>query len=184
MMNSEQVTLKRDCEATQVPSGMRLHLTKGSLVLVMQTLGGSFTVITEQGDMARIASRDGDALGKEVAPASAKAETPAAPRGPVDEKLVWEELKTIFDPEIPINIVDLGLIYDCRITPLQKGGNRVDVSMTMTAPGCGMGDVLKADAESKLLAVPGVTEAVVEVVWDPPWDPSKMTEEARLALGM
>ena len=184
MTNSEQVTLARDCEATQVPSGMKLHLTKGSCVLVMQTLGGAFTVITEQGDMARVAARDADALGKQVAPAAARTEAPAAGQGPVDEKLVWEELKTIFDPEIPINIVDLGLIYDCRITPLPKGGNRVDVSMTMTAPGCGMGDVLKADAESKLLAVPGVTEAYVEVVWEPPWDPSKMSEEARLALGM
>ncbi|MEK7681547.1 MAG: putative Fe-S cluster assembly protein SufT [Chloroflexota bacterium] len=183
MMTEEQVTLKRDCEASQVPSGVKLHLTQGSLVVILQTLGGAFSVITEQGDMARIAAKDADALGKVVAPV-AQAAAPAASRGPVDETLLWEQLKTIFDPEIPINIVDLGLIYGCRVTPLPQGGNRVDVSMTMTAPGCGMGDVLKVDAENKLLTVPGVTEACVEVVWEPAWSTSMMTEEARLALGM
>ncbi|MBI4308089.1 MAG: putative Fe-S cluster assembly protein SufT [Chloroflexi bacterium] len=182
MTTSELVALKRDCEATQIPSGMRFTLPAGSQVMIMQSLGGTYTVVTEQGDMVRIAASDADALGKEAA-AVAPAAAPAAAQGAVDEKLVWEQLKTIYDPEIPVNIVDLGLVYGCRISPLPAGGNRVDVAMTMTAPGCGMGDVLKSEAESKLLTVPGVTEANVEVVWEPPWNPSMMSADARLALG-
>ena len=172
--------LKRSCEATLIPSGEKVPLSQGDRVLVTQALGGSFTVQTEAGYLARIAASDADALGLEVS----RAKDDPAEAGPFDLQKVTENLKTVFDPEIPVNVVDLGLIYVCEAHQLADGGHRVEIKMSMTAPGCGMGDVLKEDARAKVQAVPGVKEVDIEIVWEPPWDQSRMSEAARLQLGM
>jgi probable FeS assembly SUF system protein SufT len=145
----------------------------------MQSLGGSYTVATEQGYMMRIEAKDADALGLASHQPQATEVEPAQ----FSEKLVWEQLKTVYDPEIPVNIVDLGLIYLCQITPVE-GGHKIEINMSMTAPGCGMGDVLKADIERKLSQVPDVKEVHATVVFDPPWHPGLMSEAAKLQLGL
>ena len=174
------IDLTRDCEATLIPGGQKMPLSQGDSVVLTQALGGSFTVRTEGGYLARIAAQDADALGLEGEQAN---EEPVE-AGPFELQQVIETLKTVFDPEIPVNVVDLGLIYVCEAHPLAAGGHRVEIKMSMTAPGCGMGDVLKEDACTKVRAVPGVTEVDCEIVWDPPWDASRMSEAARLQLGM
>jgi len=182
MKTNEPIILSRDCEAIQIPSGEKVMLPAGSRVTVTQSLGGSYTVTTDQGNLVRIANKDADAIGEEAEASQAERLTAAA--GPADlEKLVWDQLKTCFDPEIPVNIVDLGLVYHCQVTPLPEGDNKVDVKFTLTAPGCGMGQVLKGDMESKILSLSGVKDVDVEVVFDPPWDPSKMSDAAKLQLG-
>ena len=175
-----RVALKRDCEATLIPSGEKLTLAQGDGVVVTQALGGSFTVRTEMGYLVRVAALDADALGLEGAPEE------AAPMkaGPFTLEKVIEKLKTVFDPEIPVNVVDLGLIYACETHPLADGGHRVEIKMSMTAPGCGMGDVLKADACRKVQGVAGVTDVDIEIVWEPAWDQSRMSEAAQLQLGL
>jgi probable FeS assembly SUF system protein SufT len=175
---SASIILARDCEATRIPSGASVMLPAGTPVTIAQTLGGHFTVTTEDGALLRIADRDADALG---APAAA-APAPMV-EGPFEEERVWEQLRMVFDPEIPVNLVELGLIYRCQAVPLPEGGQRVEIAMSMTAPGCGMGDVLKEDVRRKVQSVPGVREVDVEVVWDPPWDASRMSDAARLQLG-
>ena len=172
-----QIVLARDCQATQIPSGSKVTLPAGTRVSITQSLGGQFTVTTDEGGLFRIASEDADALGERA--------TTAAPtiEGPFEEEQVWEQLRTVFDPEIPVNLVDLGLIYRCEAVPLPDGGHRVEIDMSMTAPGCGMGDVLKEDVRRKIQGVPGVREVQVEVVWDPPWDASRMSDAAKLQLG-
>jgi probable FeS assembly SUF system protein SufT len=178
---SEPVALTRDCEAVAIPSGQRITLKAGDIVTVLQSLGGDYTVSTFSG-LARVAGKDADALGKEVV-ASADA-TSAEVKGPEDvEKLVWEQLRTVYDPEIPVNVVELGLIYECHVTPVSDNAYKVDIKFTLTAPGCGMGDVLRMDIERKILGVSGVKEANVEVVLEPFWNPSMMSEAARLELG-
>lgn len=174
------IELKRDCEATAIPSGQKLKLSQGEHVVVTQALGGSFTVMTEVGHLARIAVLDADALGLEI---TSEEETPAE-AGTFNLERVIEKLKTVFDPEIPVNVVDLGLIYSCDAQPLADGGHRVEIKMSMTAPGCGMGDVLKEDARARVQEVPGVTEIDIEIVWEPAWNQSLMSEAARLQLGM
>jgi probable FeS assembly SUF system protein SufT len=171
------ITLKRDCEGIQIPSGIRQTLAAGTDVRIMQSLGSSYTVASVHG-MSRIDARDADALGLTV-PAPEDASTEQA----FSEKLVWDQLKTVYDPEIPISVADLGLIYSCVATPLEHGGKRVDIKMSMTAPGCGMGDVLKADVEGKLSRLPEVKEVHVEIVFEPPWGPERMSEAAKLRLG-
>jgi probable FeS assembly SUF system protein SufT len=178
---SKQIELRRDCEATLIPSGEKVQLSLGERVVLTQALGGSYTVQTDMGRLARIAAHDADALGYEVKPASHE---PDEGTGSFDLQHVIEQLKTVFDPEIPVNVVDLGLVYACEAHPIDGGGHRVEIKMSMTAPGCGMGDVLKEDARAKVQAVPGVTEVNVEIVWDPPWDQGRMSEAARLQLGM
>jgi len=175
----KQIELKRDCEATLIPSGEKVQLSLGESVVLTQALGGSFTVQTKVG-LARIAAPDADALGFEVKQASHE----PAGAGSFDLERVIAQLKTVFDPEIPVNVVDLGLVYACEAHPIESGGQRVEIKMSMTAPGCGMGDVLKEDARARVQAVPGVAEVDVEIVWDPPWDQSRMSEAARLQLGM
>ena len=174
------IELQRDCEATVIPSGDRITLRRGDQVRVTQALGGSFTVTTSRGYLARIGATDAGALGLE--PPQAIDQPPASGVFALED--VFEKLKTVFDPEIPINVVDLGLIYACEAQPTADGGHRVEIKMSMTAPGCGMGDVLREDAIARVQAVPGVAEVNVELVWDPPWDPSHMSEAARLELGM
>ena len=174
------IELTRDCQATLIPGGQKMTLSQGDSVVVTQALGGSFTVSTMSGYLARIDAIDADALGLDGEPAS---EEPVE-TGPFELQRVIETLKTVFDPEIPVNVVDLGLIYVCEAHPLDDGSQRVEIKMSMTAPGCGMGDVLKGDARTKVLALAGVTEVDIEIVWEPPWDASRMSEAAQLQLGM
>jgi probable FeS assembly SUF system protein SufT len=178
MHAGEMLTLTRDCAATEIPSGIPHVLMAGAKVRITQALGGSYTVLTDSGYMVRIDTKDIDALG--LAPAAASAEQ--APQE-FSEKLVWNQLRTVYDPEIPVNVVDLGLIYECKVSPVEDG-NRIDIKMTMTAPGCGMADVLKADIQRRLASLPTVKGLDVEVVFDPPWSPTRMTEAARLQLGL
>jgi probable FeS assembly SUF system protein SufT len=182
MHENTEKTLLRDCPATRIPSGEAITLPKDAHVFITQALGGSYTVATDQG-LARIADVDADALGIESAGRPAPA--PAAPHdGPVEEKAVWDQLRTCYDPEIPVNIVDLGLVYDCVITPRDGQGAKVDVKMTLTAPGCGMGPTIAAEAKSKVLSVPGVGDADVELVWDPPWNQAMISEAGKMKLGL
>ncbi|MGD1088858.1 MAG: putative Fe-S cluster assembly protein SufT [Verrucomicrobiota bacterium] len=184
MSSNELKTLTRDVEASVVPIGTKVTLQKGEQAHITQSLGGTYTVIVN-GNMFRIESKDADALGLE---AQAKPESAAAATGPVTpeqlEKQVWESLKTCYDPEIPVNIVDLGLIYDCHLTPAGENSFKADVKMTLTAPGCGMGPVLAQDVQNKLLSLEPIDEANVELVWDPPWNQGMMTEAAKLQLGL
>ena len=179
MHSGVPITLSRDCEVIEIPSGTRSTLSGGTPVRIMQTLGGSYTVTAGQyGYMYRIDSHDADALGLPTP------ETPtASDQKPFSEQLIWDELKTVFDPEIPVNIVDLGLVYGCDMSESEQGGHKLDLKMSMTAPGCGMGNVLKADVENKLARLPDVKEVNVEIVFDPPWTPARMSEAAKLQLG-
>jgi probable FeS assembly SUF system protein SufT len=181
MSSEEPVTLTRDVEAAVIPVGERVTLQKGGQAYITQTLGGSYTVIVN-GNMFRIEGKDADALGLEVA---AK---PASTGAPVTqeqlEKEIWNQLRSCYDPEIPVNVVDLGLIYDCHLTPVSAGSHRVDVKMTLTAPGCGMGEILVQDVRDKVEIVPTVAHANVELVFDPPWNHTMMSDEARLQTGM
>jgi len=182
-MSSEQKILLRDVEASVVPIGTKVTLQKGETAHITQSLGGTYTVVVN-GNMFRIESKDADALGLEAPVAVA----PAVSTGPLTqeelEKKVWEQLKTCYDPEIPVNVVDLGLIYDCHLTPIGADNYKADVKMTLTAPGCGMGPVLAQDVQNKLISLEPIDEANVELVWDPPWNQSMMTEAAKLQLGL
>jgi len=181
VQNIMTVELTRDCEATQIPSGVTTTLPQGTPVDITQTLGGSYTVHVLGGGLCRIASKDADALGLKVAEEAKAAE---GHEGPVEEKAVWDTLKACYDPEIPVNIVDLGLVYDMKITPLENSRSAVNVKMTLTAPGCGMGGIIAGDAQQRLLALPGVQEANVEIVWEPQWHHSMITPEGRKILGL
>jgi probable FeS assembly SUF system protein SufT len=185
MERREPVLLQRGCDATQIPSGFQIRLDPGSYVIPQQVLDGNVTVMTERGGLARIAARDADALGAEYVELAAKAEAARAARahGPFDQEKVWAELRTVFDPEIPASIVDLGLVYDVATEPVGDGV-RVLVTMTLTAPGCGVGPVLVEDVRAKVAGVPGVKDVDVQLVFEPPWDQSRMTEAARLQLGL
>ena len=180
MGGSEPITLSRACEVIEIPSGIRRTVPAGTVVRIMQSLGSSYTVDTDRGYMYRVDAKDVDALGLSDAPT---AQAPAIQEDTFSDQLAWDQLRTVYDPEIPVNIVDLGLVYSCVITPLELCRNRIDIKMSMTAPGCGMGDVLKADVENKLSRLPGVEEVHVEVVFDPPWHPGLMSDAAKLQLG-
>lgn len=182
-MTSEIITLKRDCPVIAIPSGSRETLLGGSTVRIMQSLGASYTVVSGCGAMYRVDTADADALGIETAGSGKQAGSSEFTSPEFSEKLVEDQLRTVFDPEIPVNIVDLGLIYACDIKPAEGGGHTIAVKMSMTAPGCGMGNVLKADVEAKLSRLPTVKEVHVEVVLDPPWSPARMSEAAKLQLG-
>jgi probable FeS assembly SUF system protein SufT len=179
-MSSSLTNLSRTVEVIEIPSGVVSTLGEGTSVRIMQSRGDSYTVWTDYGQMYRIDGKDADALGLESS-ANAAAETHDARE--FNEQMIWDVLKTVYDPEIPVNIVDLGLIYSCKITPLEENARKVDIQMSMTAPGCGMGNVLKADVEGRISRLPSVKEVHVEVVFDPPWDMSRMSEAARLQLG-
>ncbi len=184
MQRREPVLLQRGCDATEIPSGYRVRLEPGSYVIPQQGLDGNVTVMTERGGLARIDAMDADALGQEYVELAAQAAQARAARteGPFDESKVWDELRTVYDPEIPASIVDLGLVYHVAPEPVD-GGVRVHVAMTLTAPGCGVGPVLVEDVRSKLARLPGVVDVDVQLVFDPPWDQSRMSEAARLTLG-
>ncbi|HXS69282.1 MAG TPA: putative Fe-S cluster assembly protein SufT [Candidatus Polarisedimenticolia bacterium] len=181
MQNVTSVELTRDCEAVRIPAGDSTILPAGTPVDITQTLGGTYTVHA-QGGLFRIAAKDADALGLQAA-ANPAAES-AVVAGELNEELIWSTLRTCFDPEIPVNIVDLGLVYDMHVEPSPDGKNLVFVKMTLTAPGCGMGGVIAGDAQQKILALPGVDEAQVEIVWDPPWHHSMISEQGRKVLGL
>lgn len=181
MHNVTTVELTRDCDAVRIPAGDTVVLEAGTPVDITQTLGGSYTVHA-QGGLFRIAAKDADALGLE--PASDPTPETALLAGELNEELIWSALRTCFDPEIPVNIVDLGLVYDMKVTPLPSGRSSVAVKMTLTAPGCGMGTVIAGDAQQKIQALPGVEEALVEIVWDPPWHHSMISEQGRKILGL
>jgi probable FeS assembly SUF system protein SufT len=180
MTNAPSIQLKRDCEAVQIPSGHPVTLPAGTPVDITQSLGGTFTVFA-RGGLYRIAARDADALGRESAAPEPAADSPS---GPADEAAIWNVLKSCFDPEIPVNIVDLGLVYDVNLESLPSGNRKVSVKMTLTAPGCGMGTVIARDAQMKLLDLPGIEDAEVSIVWDPPWHQSMITAEGRRILGL
>jgi len=180
MVTREARTLSRDVEVAAIPYGDRITLTAGTNLFITQALGGSYTAMTDHGYLVRLEGKDADAIGEQpIAPVTAE---DAAGRS--TRELAWEQLKTCFDPEIPVNIVDLGLVYKCETEPVEGGGDKVKVVFTLTAPGCGMGDFLRQDVQQKLLALPGVKEADVQVVLDPPWDQSMMSDAARLQLGL
>jgi probable FeS assembly SUF system protein SufT len=184
----EPIVLKRDVDVVLIPSGERMTLPAGSIVIVTQALGGTFTVSTDIGSLARIPAKDADALGLEPSAAGAAPKVDAAGGAALDqaavERMVWEQLKTCYDPEIPVNIVELGLVYENRVEAHAGGGWRVSVKMTLTAPGCGMGPILQVEAQQKILSLPGVKEARVEFVLEPPWNMSMMSDAAKLQLGM
>jgi probable FeS assembly SUF system protein SufT len=179
MRMEKEVTTTREIEATEIPSGTKIRIPEGTSLGITQSLGGSYTVLTPYGYMARVDGKDADAIGEEVS-----ADAAAGAGGKSVEEQCWDQLKTCYDPEIPVNIVDLGLVYKCEVSDRTEGGKKVDVSFTLTAPGCGMGDVLKDDIRGKLLTVPGVSEAEVQVLFDPPWNMSMMSDAAKLQLGM
>jgi probable FeS assembly SUF system protein SufT len=176
---SEPITLSPACEVIEIPSGIRSTVPAGTVVRMMQSLGSSYTVATDRGYMYRVDAKDIDVLGLSNA---ATAQPPTVHEETFGDQMVWDQLKTVYDPEIPVNIVDLGLVYSCVITPLEQRRNRIDIKMSMTAPSCGRSKVLKADVENKLLRLPGVKE-VQEVVFDPPWHPGLMSDAAKLQLG-
>jgi len=179
----EEVEISRDCAAIQIPDGITVTLKAGTPAVITQSLGDTYTVQAPTlGGLYRIYSRDADAIGKAAAKPEGGADL--TPDGPVDEELIWNQLRNVYDPEIPVNIVELGLIYDLSIERLDSGGSRVEMKMTLTAPGCGMGDVIAADARLRMESLPGIEEACVEVVFDPPWNQEMMSEAARLELGL
>ena len=186
MNENTEFTLSRDCEAVQIPSGQKMTLPAGTQGVITQTLGGSYTIATPHG-LARIADKDLDALGLEKSTATngaTTAKSAGTTNGEVSEDDVWNQLRQCYDPEIPVNIVDLGLVYDCRLTKKDDGGTKVEVKMTLTAPGCGMGPAIAHDAQGKILSIDGVDEAYVQLVWDPPWNQNMISEAGRMKLGM
>lgn len=180
----EEVTLTRSAEAVMIPSGEKVLVPEGARATITQSLGGSYTLITERGLMVRISGREVEAIGKTPENVPGADAAPGEEVTPAKlEEMVWDQLKTCYDPEIPVNIVDLGLVYLCELEEAD-GAKNVKIKMTLTAPGCGMGPVLASDVKSKVELLPGVKQAEVEVVFDPAWDRSMMSEAARLQLGM
>jgi probable FeS assembly SUF system protein SufT len=179
MQSQEYAVVSRECKGIQIPEGNLVILSPGTRVRITQSLGGSYTVVTERGYLLRIDDRNADAIGKgSVAPGQSLDASVSL------EERVWDALRTCYDPEIPVNIVDLGLVYSCEVIPAPESGAAVDVKMTLTAPGCGMGPVLAQDVKDKLAALPGVARADVEIVFDPQWNQNMMSEAARLQLGL
>jgi probable FeS assembly SUF system protein SufT len=184
MHENTEFTLSRDTEAIQIPSGNKTTIPAGTTGVITQTLGGSYTIATYQG-LSRIAEKDLDALGLEKPQqTNGSSSTPSGTVGEVDDKAVWDQLRQVYDPEIPVNIVDLGLVYDCQLKEGENGGTKVEVKMTLTAPGCGMGPAIAHDAQSKIMSIEGVDEAQVDLVWDPPWNQNMISEAGRMKLGM
>ena len=181
-MSHEDVELQRDCEAIRIPQGIAVLLPKGTRARITQSLGDTYTLqLSSSGGLVHIADKDADAIGK-----TPSRTTPmlATIDGPVTEEMVWDQLRQVYDPEIPINVVDLGLIYDLQLEPLPQGQSHVLVQMTLTAQGCGMGPTIARDAQRRIESLPGVTRAEVRVVWDPPWHPEMMSAEGKKRLGV
>jgi len=179
MTPDKPLTLRRDCPAIMIPSGESITLPAGSQVWLTQTIGGGYSLMTDHGYSVRVDGRDGDALGL----AELSDDKPANLAGSVEEK-VWGQLRSCFDPEIPVNIVELGLVYDCRVDTLPDGGHKAVVNFTLTAQGCGMGHFIREEIRRKLLALPEIDQADVELVWDPPWNQSRLSPSAKQQLGI
>ena len=179
--SSELITVERDCEAILIPSGDPIKLIKGTHVRITQALGGDYTLFVN-GNLVKIAGADADAIGKQTVKLGKSAHEHKSGK-PVEEEQVWEQLRTVYDPEIPVNIVELGLVYDLNIKS-NDDGSFVNVKMTLTAPGCGMGPTIAMDAEMKIRNIPSVKDVLVEIVWEPLWDRDMMSDEAKLQLGM
>ena len=186
MEAGNRIELTRDCEVVEIPGGRTVQVAAGTPVTITQALGGSYTLMVPSiGGLFRLAARDADAIGREVAAPAGSPDASSEPRTATELRDdVWGALRTCFDPEIPVNIVDLGLIYDLQIEPHAAGGHRVDVKMTLTAQGCGMGASIAGDAQAKIERIPGIASALVEVVWEPPWTPEKISEEGKALLGI
>ncbi len=183
MRHNEQIAIIRDCDAALIPDGTPIRLEKGNIVYITQALGGSYTV-NVNGNLARIDSKDADALGFDVEIQNiSTVDKEMTGDGSVEEEHIWAQLHTCYDPEIPIDIVELGLVYDCSVSPLETG-NQVNITMTLTAPGCGMGEFLAEDVRNKILNVPNVTQVSVDLTFDPPWNQTMMSEAARLQTGL
>jgi probable FeS assembly SUF system protein SufT len=181
-MRYQEVEISRDCEVVQIPHGNTVILPAGTPAVITQALGDTYTIqVPTLGGLYRVAGKDADAIGQP--PLTTEQAAPNA-AGPVDDQLIWDQLRQVYDPEIPVNIVELGLVYDLRVEPAENGGSRVLVQMTLTAPGCGMGQVIASDAQRRIESLPGVTEAIVDVVFDPPWNQQMMSEAAKLELGL
>jgi probable FeS assembly SUF system protein SufT len=181
-MPHEQVTFQRECTVVQIPQGTSLTIPQGTVVVITQALGDSYTLkLPTNGLLVRLPGKDADAIGKTV---TADAHQPPHEGGPVTEAMVWEQLKCVYDPEIPINVVDLGLIYDLRMLPLPDGQQKILVQMTLTAQGCGMGPSLARDAQQRIESLPGVAVADVRIVWEPRWNPDMMSAEGKKRLGV
>ena len=174
-------TLSREITVTQIPSGDKQVLPSGTKIQIHQTLGGSYTVQTDFG-LFRIDGKDGDAIGEQVA--DHKVETSTLADGAPNPDTLWEQLRRVYDPEIPVNIVDLGLVYSLDVEKKPDNAFKVNVAMTLTAPGCGMGPAIAEDAKGKILLVPGVSDADVRITWDPPWNQSMISEEGKMKLGL
>ncbi|MDX8389109.1 MAG: putative Fe-S cluster assembly protein SufT [Mariprofundaceae bacterium] len=184
MASGQMITTERDIDAILIPLGTPVVIPVGAQVAITQELGGSYTV-SVNGNLARVEGKDADALGFGVVEKVGEVEQErGVTSGPVDEAEVWAVLRTCYDPEIPVNIVDLGLVYDVHAVDTDEGGNAVEVTMTLTAPGCGMGPFIVDDVRAKTLALEGVMDVNVELVFDPPWDRAMMSDEAKLQLGM
>src|ERR1700740_793781 len=183
MHENTEFSLSREVEAIEIPSGRKLTLEKGTQGVITQTLGGSYTIATPYG-LSRIAEKDLDALGLNKPDVQTKERPAEATNGEVSEEDVWNQLRQCYDPEIPVNIVDLGLVYDCRLIKKDDGGTKVQVKMTLTAPGCGMGPAIAHDAQSKILSIDGIDEDDVQLVWDPPWNQNMISEAGRMKLGL
>ncbi|MDD4933956.1 MAG: putative Fe-S cluster assembly protein SufT [Methylacidiphilaceae bacterium] len=181
-MAQESVILTRTVDAVQIPSGAPIQLQKDKPVVITQSLGGSFTLLYDARCLVRLDAKDADAIGQ-VSRAEQSPEQPQ-PGAHVDEEMVYSRLREVFDPEIPVNIVDLGLIYDCQVLPREEGTFEVVIKMTLTAPGCGMGVIIAQDAQSRIQQIPSVAEARVDLVWDPPWNPSMISEQGKMQLGL
>lgn len=184
MSVSNERVLKRDCEATVIPAGDKVHVPKGTKAVITHRLGGNFTIICDWG-MFRIAGKDADALGEKIPDEASKhEESPILHEGPPDEAAIWAQLKSVYDPEIPVNIVDLGLVYSMDLKEEPENHYTAHVSMTLTSPGCGMGPAIAEDAKTRILTVPGVHNAEVEIVWDPAWNQAMISEEGKMQLGL
>lgn len=178
---SAHIRIIRECDATLIPSGEDIKLIKGTVVRITQSLGGDYTLYVS-GNLVKLSGKDADAIGKAPLPNSEKNESYKGVE--FSEEMVWEQLKTCYDPEIPVNIVDLGLVYDLVVNGTKKKGFNLHVKMTLTAPGCGMGPSIAQDVEGKIMSLPNVKDVLVEIVWEPLWNQNMMTEDAKLKLGM
>lgn len=183
-MSYEEVEFSRDCEAIQIPQGLKVTIPQGTPGVVTQALGDTYTLqLPTLGGLYRVSDKDADAIGKERQVPVTAGTAPAAD-GRVTEDLVWDQLKNVYDPEIPVNIVDLGLVYDLAVDDHPEGGSKVGVKMTLTAQGCGMGPSIAMDAQMRIEGIPGVEDANVEIVWDPPWTPAMISPAGKEKLGL
>ena len=180
---NQLITVSRDCDGTLIPSGESITLIKGTHVRITQALGGDFTLFVN-GNLVKISGEDADAIGCEAKEKKEITNNKIDINKIVYEKYIWEQLKTCYDPEIPVNIVELGLIYDLKLDFFKEKGTAVEIKMTLTAPGCGMGPAIAEDARNKVLQVPGIFDVNIHLVWDPQWNRDMMTEEAKLQLGL